>query len=126
MSRSLVDEQPPPVHNDHPAVWDLVMEDVLTIPCNGDKDATITDMRERDQVGLERYGTRLQPFNGRDSVIDAYQEALDLCVYLRTALYEMEDDLGKNIHQYASLQEVYKQAVRGAVELRTIIGRRGT
>lgn len=67
-----MDEQPAPVGNDQPAVWDLV----------------IADMHERDHVGRQRYGTPLQPANGRDALLDAYQEALDLCVYLRQAIYE--------------------------------------
>jgi len=67
-----MNDQPPPIHNDQPAIWDLVKKDIA----------------DRDQVGVERYGTRLQPFNGRDALIDAYQEALDLVVYLRQALYE--------------------------------------
>lgn len=66
--------QPGPVKNDLPAVWDLVME----------------DMRNRNQVGLAKYGTPLQPLNGRDALVDAYQEALDLVVYLRQAIYERE------------------------------------
>ena len=45
-------------------------------------------MRERDNIGREKYHTPLQPFNGRDPLIDAYQEALDLAVYLRQAIYE--------------------------------------
>lgn len=70
----LNEPQPSPVQNDRPAVWDLV----------------IADMRERDAAGARKYGTRLQPLNGRDSLVDAYQEALDLCVYLRKAIYERE------------------------------------
>jgi hypothetical protein len=67
-------DQPPPTPNGQPAVWDLV----------------IADMRERDQVGRERYSTPLQPFNGRDALVDAYQEALDLVVYLRQAIAERD------------------------------------
>lgn len=48
----------------------------------------IADMRERDRVGRARYGTPLQANNGRDPLIDAYQEALDLAVYLRQAIAE--------------------------------------
>lgn len=70
----LVNPQPPPHPNDKPAVWDLV----------------IVDMLERDLGGQDKYGTRLQPHNGRDALIDAYQEALDLCVYLRQAIYERD------------------------------------
>lgn len=65
-------DQPPPVPNDRPSVWDLV----------------IADMRERDGVGQARYGTPLQAHNGRDALVDAYQEALDLVVYLRQAIEE--------------------------------------
>jgi hypothetical protein len=67
-------DQPPPMPNNNPAVWDLVMQ----------------DMKDRDQVGRIRYGTPLQPNNGRDQLADAYQESLDLAVYLRAALYERD------------------------------------
>ena len=64
--------QPPPTRGRGPAIWELV----------------VADMRERDQLGLCRYGTRLEAHNGRDALMDAYQEALDLCVYLRQAIEE--------------------------------------
>jgi hypothetical protein len=67
-------EQPAPIPNELPAVWGLV----------------IADMGARDRLGAARYGTRLQPHNGRDGLRDAYEEALDLCVYLRTVLYERD------------------------------------
>lgn len=70
-----ITDQPPPSPNDRPAVWGLVID----------------DMRRRDQVGRERYGTPLQPHNGRDALVDAYQEALDLAVYLRQEIAERED-----------------------------------
>lgn len=66
------DSQPEPIRNDGPAIWELV----------------IADMHERDRIGKARYGTRLQANNGRDALVDAYQEALDLCVYLRQAIEE--------------------------------------
>jgi hypothetical protein len=67
-------EQPKPKPNTHQAVMDLVME----------------DFKARDQLGKERYGTRLQPFNGRNGLRDAYEEALDLAIYLRQVIFEME------------------------------------
>lgn len=39
-------------------------------------------------MGLKKYGTVLQPNNGRDALVDAYQEALDLVVYLRQRIEE--------------------------------------
>ncbi len=68
------DEQPAPTPNERPPVWPLV----------------VADMESRDVEGRKRYGTPLQPFNGRDALVDAYQEALDLAVYLRQALYERD------------------------------------
>jgi len=67
-------KQPPAKLNDGPCVWDLVFH----------------DMQERDQMGLRKHGTRLQANNGRDALIDAYQEALDLTVYLRQAILERD------------------------------------
>lgn len=67
-------EPAPQPHNGRPAVWDLV----------------IADIEERDRMGAKKYGTRLQPHNGRSPLRDAYQEALDLVVYLRQAIYEAE------------------------------------
>lgn len=69
---SQVEDQPPPVPNDRPAIVDLV----------------IADMVERKRIGIERYGTPLQAHNGRDALVDAYQEALDLTMYLRQAIEE--------------------------------------
>jgi hypothetical protein len=52
------------------------------------QDLVIEDIEARKKVGLERYGTLLQAHNGRDALMDAYQEALDLAVYLRQAIEE--------------------------------------
>ena len=41
-------------------------------------------------MGIKRYGTPLQPHNGRDALIDTYQEILDSAVYLRQAIEERE------------------------------------
>lgn len=73
--RSPIEDQPAPVSNDRPKVWDLV----------------IADMRQRDQIGTQRYGVPLQPQNGRDALVDAYQEILDAAVYLRQAIYERDN-----------------------------------
>lgn len=43
----------------------------------------IEDMQQRDSFGREKYGTPLRAENGRNMLVDAYQEVLDLAVYLR-------------------------------------------
>ena len=47
-------------------------------------------MHDRDLIGERKHNTRLQPYNGRDVLKDAYQEALDLVAYLRQAIYERD------------------------------------
>jgi hypothetical protein len=68
-------EQPDPVPNDRPSLHDLLVKDIL----------------ERKQLGLARYGTIIQPFNGRDQLQDCYEEQLDQLVYLKAALIERDE-----------------------------------
>jgi hypothetical protein len=68
--------QPKPVQNELPKIPDLV----------------IADMQARAEYGYNKYGTYLQAFNGRDALKDAYQEAIDLCQYLRQAIYERDEE----------------------------------
>lgn len=65
---------PAPRTGTSPAIWSLV----------------IRDMADRDASGVAKYGTRLQSDNGRDHLKDAYQEALDLAVYLRAELHRRD------------------------------------
>lgn len=79
----MIQDQPPPIQtmSELPDIADLVMQ----------------DMRDRKALGIERYGTPLRPFNGRDALIDAYQEVLDLAVYLRQRIFE--DELRDDVHR---------------------------
>lgn len=49
------------------------------------------DLIDRANVGRQKYGTLLQTNNGRDALMDAYQEALDLVMYLRQAILERDN-----------------------------------
>lgn len=71
-SDDLLTEQPMPIPTGAPSVQEMVLADIHT----------------RMQVGVERYGTLLQPGNGRDALRDAYEEAIDLSMYLRQAIAE--------------------------------------
>ncbi len=55
-------------------------------------DQILSDMRARYKLGIERYGTPLREHNGRDAVIDAYQEAIDLRMYLEQIRMEETAD----------------------------------
>jgi hypothetical protein len=51
-------------------------------------DLVRADLEARAVEGEKKYGERLKANNGRDALVDAYQEALDLCMYLRQAIEE--------------------------------------
>lgn len=69
-------EQPKPRNNDTTPIVDLVKD----------------DLEERRRKGIETYGMPLRAWNGRDALQDAYEEALDLCCYLRQAIQERNGD----------------------------------
>jgi hypothetical protein len=48
----------------------------------------ISDMQRCREFGIQKYGKPVQKYNGRRPLIDAYQEVLDLAVYLRQAIAE--------------------------------------
>ena len=62
--------EPPPTTGTGPSIHDRVIDDIAA----------------RKAMGLAKYGTILQAHNGRDAIVDAYQEALDLCCYLRAEI----------------------------------------
>lgn len=71
---SLSTPEPAPKEGDSPPIWDLV----------------IKDMRDRDKFGRAKYGVPLKARDGRNTLVDAYQEILDAAVYLRKLIYEQE------------------------------------
>lgn len=64
--------QPLPTISSGSRVIDLVAEDLI----------------QRAKVGKKKYGCYLYAENGREALLDAYQEALDLCMYLRQLIQE--------------------------------------
>ncbi len=97
---AIVDQPPPVAQPDRIPVWENVISDFRRrfaddfdgiVEDDVQKyagDHVLADMRERDRIGRERYGTPLTTGNGRDHVVDAYQELLDAAVYLRAAWLE--------------------------------------
>jgi len=51
-------------------------------------DLVLDDIAERVEMGKKKYGTKLRANNGRKALWDAYQEALDLVMYLRQEIEE--------------------------------------
>jgi len=57
------------------------------------QDEVIAYIERRKAIGIERYGTVLQPHNGRDALRDAFEEAVDLSQYLAQMLIERDGKL---------------------------------
>ena len=102
----LSEPQPAPQPSAHPPVWDLVVH----------------DMHERDAFGERKYGMRLRAFDGRSTLADAYQEALDLAVYLRKRLYEEQAPLPADVAEVrraAGITIAPESALHRALQERT-------
>jgi hypothetical protein len=48
----------------------------------------IADIEARRQVGIERYGQALHTFNGRNALLDLYEELIDATMYVKQQLIE--------------------------------------
>lgn len=66
--------QPSPTPNNQPETWGLVIDDMV----------------KRNEFGKNKYKTALQAFNGRNAAVDAYEEVLDLSVYMKNMIIERQ------------------------------------
>lgn len=132
MTTPIVD-QPDPVATGRRPTWEIVMSYVeLRLPADMAA-LVLPDMRERDALGRERYGTPLTAHNGRDHLVDAYQEILDSAVYLANELAEhgadpeTRLDLSIPVHlrrRLAVVQQLFVNQIRMLVEVRKLIEER--
>ena len=124
------EKEPLPTESKHPAVWDLVLQDIakpkFTHPAQFKIHGLfIEDIKQRDDFGEKKYKTRLRPFNGRMAVKDAYEEILDLIVYLRQSIYEEEQGTvvvtAESDFFKFGLQSIYNVILDSALKLRFIL-----
>lgn len=104
MTRQRPGDQPlPVVHDDQPAIHDLV----------------VADLAGRKALGTERYGTPLQPHNGRDALRDLYEELLDAAVYVRQAIEERRNPaftVIRTMQQRVQVRDAENERLRDLVE----------
>jgi len=104
--------EPRPTPNDSAPIVELVLLDV-TDPL------VRADLVARSEIGLERYGVLLQAHNGRDALRDAYEEALDLVMYLRQAVEEASNVAARHFPHV-----IYEGALALACGLRHLVADR--
>ena len=91
-------------------------------------DVVLADIRERAETGKRKYGTYLETNNGRNPLWDAYQEAIDLVMYLRQALLEQERHLTQrapDAGESAASQALSPQSGESTPEVDTTVTQRG-
>jgi hypothetical protein len=110
-------DQPPPRTSASPPAWPLVIADVRRHTDIRDPAAArlVADMEARDAFGREKYGVSLAAGNGRDSLVDAYQECLDAVAYLRVAMDGATSPL---------LYDAYRDAIDLALKVRRALDAR--
>lgn len=111
-------EQPNPTLNSSPAVWQVVIDDINQnfFYSRDINPLVIQDMTDRDNWGRSKYGVPLQPFNGRDPLVDLYQEFLDAIVYTKQFLLENPYDV--------IMGEIYLQLRTSVFQIRTLLFKR--
>ena len=100
-------EQVSPKANSHPACWQVVINDVHRHDDTPVRAALLQDMKDRDEWGRSKYGVPLQPFNGRDALIDLYQEFLDATVYTKQWQLENPNSVELNATYSVLLDDLY-------------------
>jgi hypothetical protein len=143
---AVIVDQPPPRATDRRPSWDIVMSYVDQLRSDNAHvvmgiaecvlSLVLADMRDRDAVDRKRYGTPLTSGNGRDHLVDAYQEYLDACVYMMNELDEHGVGLATQLTEEAfpdkalrwhlsDVQQLCLSQIRASIHLRAIIeGRR--
>lgn len=52
----------------------------------------VDDIVARARLGVERYGTPLRTHNGRDGLVDLYQELIDAVFYIKQVIMERDSN----------------------------------
>lgn len=76
------------------------------------QDIIIAAMEESKRIGTERYGQPLKPMNGRDTMLDAKEEARDLYVYLTALEMERAEVLGRFERAYSAILGALSEEIR--------------
>lgn len=117
-------QQLPPPKPSYGDVWQDVKQYTanLSISCCSleQRQELLADMEERRQFGIQKYGCPLQYFDGRDPLVDAYQEALDLIAYTFKAIKEDGFGDGDVRHHKGEIIDLLElaMAVRDAIQHR--------
>lgn len=96
------------------------------------QDLIIDEMEESKRVGLERYGSTLQTFNGRKTIQDVAEEVRDLHVYLKQVEAEaaatretLIDVVAKAYHPEPDGEDIANAEIAVDAIMGWVVGNRG-
>lgn len=69
----------------------------------------VKDLKVRAAFGFKKYGTELKTNNGRNALVDAYQEQIDGLLYTKQLILEREEEGEILCQVYALLAELKLQ-----------------
>ena len=75
------------------------------------------ELAERVEEGIKKYGEPLKAHNGRDALIDGYQELLDAIMYFKQTLVEDELELSDLVR----VRKVYDDVLHAANAVRNVL-----
>lgn len=117
-----------PIKNDGACIQDLAIKDVMAIGAVAPPDqcgrylALAADLKARKEAGIKKYKTVLQAFNGRNAVLDLYQEYLDAIVYFKQVIVEAEMRLDLLPEVRQSLLDNHKKLYLILIDNAALIG----
>ena len=89
-----------------PGDKDIISALILKLPDEPKYDNLKTCLRARRGLGIELHGAPLSTFNGRDALVDAFQEVLDAMNYLQQYVMEQGDSKSHFDHYIWMLWEI--------------------
>lgn len=90
---------------------DSVTTEPQPAPTGNGRDVTdmvLDDLKVRREAGTKKYGTSLRTNNGRNPLVDAYQETLDLALYLRQAIEDIRHTNASCLTTSNKIREIAK------------------
>jgi hypothetical protein len=108
--------EPKPETNTHPCSADMAAGFIIE-NWGSAGHSLVRDIMARKEFGLKKYGTPLQPFNGRNTLNDLYQELVDGLKYATSAIYEAKE-LG--LSSQAPI-DIRNNLIRAAIMVRSML-----
>lgn len=121
--RTRPEDQPLPQPGRGPLSHDTVISQLRwRYPTAAVLESLCADVKARQELGISRYGRPLQAHNGRDVLLDLYEELLDGLAYCATAMEEFGTG---DRHLAAQLVMVFDDLMSAAKLIRELRSERG-